>query len=494
MSLVAVVTDSSACLPQELLNEHQIVVVPLAFLFDGRLHHDGEFSPAEFYSRLGSCRRLPTTTAPAPGEFLQAFRGALAAGADSILCLTLSAAFSGTYSAAVNAADLLAQEAPGANARVVDTGGIAMTHGFAVLAAARALKAGAGIDEAAEAARRVARAGCLVGALDTMRFLARSGRVPRIAHWAASALSIKPIFAANGETTGGVDRVRTMKRARERLLEHMARRIRRGAPLHAAVMHAEAREGAEELCQLVRSRFRPDELLVTEFTPVMGVHTGPGFLGLAFYQDRPEQGPAPSLPRQASRLERDVRRLAATLAELPAPVARPALIVLCGLPGSGKSHLARELADRLPLACLEADALRRALVRRPTYSQAESTRLFAACHALLDELLARGVPALLDATNLKEAHRRPLYRLAETQNARLVMVQVEATEEVVRDRLTARELAAVPDGSSQAGHDVCDRMRQGADPIQRAHITVNGSGDVSRAVDAILQELHHVPV
>lgn len=484
---VAVVADSSACLPADILEQYGIITVPLTFLLGGELCRDGAFSSAEFFRRLREASTPAVTNAPAPGEFLQAFRQARDAGAQAVLCLTLSSEYSGTYSSARNAAEMATRELPGLPVRAVDTGGLAMVHGFAVLAAARAARAGAGLDEAAAAAVAAASRGHLVGALDTMRYLAKSGRVPWIVHWAASALQIKPILAAEDGRVEGIGRVRTMARAIDRLLGYVAERTRQGGALHVAVMHSDAAARAQELARRVRESFAPAELMVTEFTSVMGVHTGPGFVGLAFYSGEGEAVANPS--RAAAARERDVRRLEQSLGALPAPGAAPVLVVLSGLPGSGKSHLARELSRRFPLALLESDALRRALVKRPTYSQAESGRLFAACQALLDRLLAQRVPALLDATNLKEIYRRPLYRLAEKHDARLVLVQVEAPPRVVRRRLERRAAGENPWDRSEAGLDVYEKMRPEAEPIARAHIVVDTSGDISPALDTIVRKV-----
>ena len=282
MATIAVVTDSSACLPPALAAEHGIAVVPLAMLVDGELFHDGALSSDDFYARLEAARKPPTTTSAAPGEFLEAFRAAHAAGSREVLCLTLSSRYSGTHSSAVNAGKMAAAELPDLRVEVVDTGGIAMTHGFAVLAAARAARGGGSLDDAAAAARRVGEAAHLVGALATTRYLAKSGRVPWIVHWAASALRIKPVLASNGNGVGAVGRARTPAQANARLLRYVDQKPH-GAPLHVAVMHAAAPARAEELAALVKERFAPAELLVTEFTAVMGIHTGPGFVGLAFY-------------------------------------------------------------------------------------------------------------------------------------------------------------------------------------------------------------------
>src|SRR3990172_2310632 len=136
MPRIAIVTDSSACLPAALINEYSIIVVPLAVHFDGEVFHDGEIARSEFIERLRTSEHSPTPAAPAPGEFLAAFRRAREAGADAVLCLTLSSRYSGTYGAAAQARELAAQKLPGFPVLTMDTGGIAMTHGLAGLAAA----------------------------------------------------------------------------------------------------------------------------------------------------------------------------------------------------------------------------------------------------------------------------------------------------------------------------------------------------------------------
>ncbi len=491
LASTAIVADSSACLPPEVLAEYGIIIVPLTFLLSGELRRDGEFSGREFYERLRDGRGSPLTNAPAPGEFLEAFRGARDGGATSVLCLTLSADFSGTQSSAKNAAEMAAHELPGLDVHVADTGGVAMVHGFAVLAAARAVRAGATLEEAAAAAREVGGRAHLVGALDTTRYLAKGGRVPWIVHWAASVLQIKPILATTDGKVGGVGRARTMARAMNRMLDYMGARVRPGLPLHVAVMHADASQRAQELAGRVRERFCPVELMITEFTSVMGIHTGPGFTGLAFYSREPAAGR--DSPREGdAMLRRDVQTLEESLGLLPSPQAAPALVVLSGLPGSGKSHLAREVCRRYPLARLDSDALRKALVKRPTYSGPESGRLFAASHALLDRLLARGAPTLVDATNLKEVYRRPLYHLAEKHGARLVLVQVEAPPDIVRERLEGRLRGDNPWDRSEAGPEVYEKMRDEAEPIERPHIAVDTSKDIGPAVDKIVRELKGV--
>jgi len=177
------------------------------------------------------------------------------------------------------------------------------------------------------------------------------------------------------------------------------------------------------------------------------------------------------------------------LGPLPPAKARPAFVLLSGLPGSGKSHLAREIGRRYPVAHVESDALRKALFARPVYSQRESSRLFTAIHALVDDLMSRGLPVLVDATNLKEAHRLPLYDMAEARRARLVVVHVEVPDPVARQRLEAKRRGGDPDNPSDADVNVYDAMRREEEPIWREHISVDASGSVAVAVDMIVREL-----
>jgi DegV family protein with EDD domain len=493
MPKIAIVTDSSACLPAELIRAHRITIVPLAFLFNDDLHHDGSLSSRDFYALLRASRKFPTTAAPPPAAFVEAFRQA-AETAEAALCITLPSAFSGTYDSALAAVELAQQELPGFLIRVVDSHCLAMCHGFAVLAAARAAEKGASIDTAEAVMRDVAAHSYLIGALDTLRYLAKSGRVPIVIHWATSLLRIKPIMAANGEAVRAVGRVRTMPRALDRLLSHLEQQLDGERPLHMAVMHADAPTAAADLSDTIRRRFDPEELLVTEFTSVMGAHTGPGFVGVAFFSGEPTSRTAQAVSSEAAHisrhtLQKDVTTLESSLADPPPRQTQPALVLVSGLPGSGKSHLSRELAKRYPLVHLNTDALRRALFPHPTHGAAESARLFSAVHAVVDRLLSRGAGVILDATNLKAAHRRPLYDIAERAEAVLVIVHTEAPPEVARHRLESRAKGQDTEDASEATVTVYNRMRREAEPIERQHIRVDTSQQLEPALQEIVRRL-----
>jgi DegV family protein with EDD domain len=284
MPRTVVVTDSSSCLPPGLADELGIITVPLGLLIGDEVHPDGSLPPSELFRLVDEARKPARTTSPAPADFLAAFRRARDAGAAEVLCLTLSARFSGTYESATAARGLAEREIPGLSLRVADTGGLAMAHGFAVLAAGRCAAGGATVEAAAQEALRVGARARLAGLLGTMRYLARGGRVPWIAHWAAQALRIQPLLAYEDGRARSIGRVRTEERGRARLIEY-AQKHTSGARLHAAVMHAAAPGAAERLGAAICRELAPVELLATDFTSVMAVHTGPGFVGLAFYED-----------------------------------------------------------------------------------------------------------------------------------------------------------------------------------------------------------------
>ncbi len=181
----------------------------------------------------------------------------------------------------------------------------------------------------------------------------------------------------------------------------------------------------------------------------------------------------------------DVRRLRESLGPLPEPVVRPSLVVVSGLPGTGKSYFCRRLAERTPVVILESDALRKVIFHLPTYSAEESSRLFETIHRLTADLLARGMTLVLDATNLGEFHRERLYHIAEQSGARLIVVQVCAPAQLVHQRLLGRAARKDVWDNSDAGWQVYERMRTRAETIRRNHFKVDTSRDIEPAVEKI---------
>ncbi len=290
---VAIVVDSSSCLPPDLLRKWNITVVHHELIIDQRSYRDGlDIQADEFYRLLadGNSSNL-TTAAPQPGHFLEAFR---AAGrlAPNVLCLTLSARFSATYRSACAAAELAKQGMAGDNVKVVDSRAAAGGSGLIALAAARWASMGLELDQVAANVDWLAPKVNLLAFLDTLRYLSRSGRVRKLEAWAGSLLSIKPLTELRMGQARLLEKPRSRHRAKERLLQIMGRRVA-GMPVTANVMEADAAEDARDLCRRIQTEFDCQEMFVSQFTPVMGLHTGPGVLGVAFYTNDGSIGQTP---------------------------------------------------------------------------------------------------------------------------------------------------------------------------------------------------------
>lgn len=183
----------------------------------------------------------------------------------------------------------------------------------------------------------------------------------------------------------------------------------------------------------------------------------------------------------------DAYRLAESLEKLPLPLTEPALVIISGLPGTGKSFFCRRLAERLPAVILESDALRRLLFPQPDHSQTESTRLFKAIHRLTEKLLRKGFCIIIDATNLSERLRRYFYSITERLDVKLIVVSVEAPPSLVKERLKARLDNTAE--KSAADWNVYMKMKPTVEKIARKHYTADTSRDINPVIDKIMQEI-----
>ena len=283
MDKVAIVTDTIGCIPREQLEKYKIELVPLQIVFGDKVYRDGvDISPTEFYTLLRQVEKLPTSSAPSPSAFLEAYCK-VSRRAASILCITLSAKFSGVFNSAHLAMEMAKKALPNIAIEMIDCSTAAAGQGFVVLAAAKAAASGKSLAEVVDTARSVMQRVNLFATLDTLHYLVKGGRVPKAAALASSLLKIKPIFTVSDGDAYPVTNVRTNPGAMKRILKIMEQKVAKGLPLHVAVMHADALDRAKELMGEISSRFDCAELFITEFSPVMGVHTGPGVIGVAFY-------------------------------------------------------------------------------------------------------------------------------------------------------------------------------------------------------------------
>ena len=285
MKKVAIVTDTTACIPQEQVERYDIKVVPMAFVFGDKVYRNGvDMSPTKFYSLLRQAEKLPTTSHPSPEHFLDAYHDA-SRRAPNILCITISSHFSATFNSAQLATEMAKEVLPNVVIEVLDCDTAAAAQGLIVLAAARVADSGGNLNEVKKTARNIMERVNLFATLDTLRYLVKGGRVPQAAALVNSLLKIKPIFTLNHGEAHTIALPRTIPGAVKRILKLMKQKVVKKQPLHVAVMHADALDEAVALKNRIASQFDCAELFITEFTPVMGIHTGPGLVGTAFYSE-----------------------------------------------------------------------------------------------------------------------------------------------------------------------------------------------------------------
>lgn len=284
MNNVAIITDSVACLPSELVDRYDIEIVPMELMYEDRIYLDGvDITPAQFYDLLARTGKLPTTSAPTPGTYLEVFKK-VAGNTSSILVIAPSASLTHAYESARMAVVAGLEKIKDTVLEVLDSGTAAGAQGFVVLAAAREAARGRDISEVIQAARNVMTRVRLIALIDTLYYLARSGRVPQIIAWASSVLNIKPVFELlpMGKGVVGLDRVRTRAKAVKRMVNILRDRVG-SRPLHAMVMHSNTLQEAQAIKEYIVLNFKTEEIYIQDFTPVMGLHTGPGLLGVAYY-------------------------------------------------------------------------------------------------------------------------------------------------------------------------------------------------------------------
>ena len=286
MRKVNIVTDSTSCIPKELIDKHNIFVVPLLIIIDGRGYCDGvDISPSEVYKIMRRKENLPTTSTPSVGDFLNTFRR-MSEQAESVLCINVTSEQSKIYDTAMVAKEMAKEELPNTTIEVLDSRAAASALGLIVVEAARAAEQGADLTQVTEVARGMMPRVHYLAMVDDLYYLARTGRIGKAMAWAGSVLNIKPIVGHDTSVgvTFPVDRPRTKAKAISRLLELMEERIG-GSRAHVIVTHADEEEEGEKLKAEIASRFNCAEIYLTEFTPGMGVHAGPGVLGAAFYTE-----------------------------------------------------------------------------------------------------------------------------------------------------------------------------------------------------------------
>ena len=281
---MSIVADSAASLPASVLSDPKLHVVPMTLTINDQEFIDGvDISVADFYALLKQSPGGATTSAPSPAAFVRGFEAA-ARESDSILCIVVAAHFSATADSARTASEQFLLTHPDCNITIMDSESAAGGEGLIAMGALDQARNGGSLPETLALAKSIKERVRLLAFVDTLYYLWKGGRVPRIAHLGASLLKLKPTFELRHSNIENLGRPRTVKKAMNKIIDLMAERID-GARIHVSINHAASAENAALMSQRISEEFECVDSYVTEFTPVMGAHIGPGMLGVAFWAE-----------------------------------------------------------------------------------------------------------------------------------------------------------------------------------------------------------------
>lgn len=280
-SKIAIITDSTAYLPEKAQAGLNIAVIPILLIWDDERLRDGvDIDPSTFYRRLKQSKTLPTSSQPSPGEFESLFRE-VATEADAIVCVLTSSKVSGTVASALTAQ----AQFPELTIRIVDSLTSSMGMGLIVLAAARAAAAGKTVDEVVTVAKEIRDKIHFIFMVDTLEFLHRSGRIKGAKRLLGTALNIKPLLHFKDGIIEPLTQARTRGKAIERLLEIAEDRLAGKRMAEAAVVDIDCPDEGDHFAKTVAERFAISKIHRSTVSPVVGTIVGPGAIGLAFYAE-----------------------------------------------------------------------------------------------------------------------------------------------------------------------------------------------------------------
>jgi DegV family protein with EDD domain len=278
MKKVAIVTDSSTYLPKDLAEDLGLRVVPLTLHWGDESYRDGvDIQAEEFYQKLITSKSIPTTSQPPVNVFEQLFEKLLDEDY-AVFAMLISSGISGTVESALQAQ----KNFPDAPLEVMDSQLVSMALGFLVLRVARAAKDGASLEECVALANETYPKIGVYFSVDTLKYLAKGGRINTASRLLGSALDIKPIMEIRGGKIELLESVRSRRKSMQRMLEMVDRDIAGREPVRISTFHAAAEDDCERLMQEAIARFYPIETITTYVSPVIGTHTGPGTLSIAY--------------------------------------------------------------------------------------------------------------------------------------------------------------------------------------------------------------------
>ena len=279
MNKVAIVTDSTTAIPDSIARDHNLTIVPLNLIWDGKSFLDGiEITPVEFYERLVKADTLPTTSQPSVGMFAETYKPLIDQGYD-ILTIVISEKLSGTYQSAIQAAEFF----PKSRITVLDSKQGSMPLALAVLMTAQAAQRGATLLECTNLAKDICERVRTLFVVDTLEYLYKGGRIGGAARLIGTALKMKPILQIKDGVIDSFDKVRTFKKATERVFEVVEAEIgKQGTIEYLGIVTGNAPQVGDEFLTMAHQRFHVRNEFVSLISPVIGAHVGPGTVGFVW--------------------------------------------------------------------------------------------------------------------------------------------------------------------------------------------------------------------
>jgi DegV family protein with EDD domain len=285
MPKVAIVTDSTACIPQDMLQDLNIHWLPYY------IHH-GEntwrdmvtITPEKFYAWLPTVEALPHTAIPGSGEYLAMYKKlAEQEGVQQIASIHMTSKGSGAVQAAITAKEMLKDTLPDLVVEVIDTLNVSMCHGWMVVEAARAAMQGTSLKGIVGRVAQLVPVTRMLQTADTLKYLYMGGRIGKAQHLVGSVLNIKPIISMEDGIIVSLGTARSRKRAYQMMVDKIVSVVGERGNIKIAYVHAAALDEVEKIRDLVEERLNPVETIFTELSPALGVHTGPGTAGLCYF-------------------------------------------------------------------------------------------------------------------------------------------------------------------------------------------------------------------
>jgi len=279
---ISIITDSCASLPDEFYAQYEIAMVPY-FLHIGQrsLRDLVDITREDFLDHMRTATEVPKTANPGAGDYLEAFRTAARRSRD-IISIHMTSLGSGAFQAASVAKEMALKTLGDLRIEVVDTRNVSMGHGWMVLEAARAAISGASADDILALIQRMIPVTRMLQTADTLRYLYLGGRIGRAQHLVGSVLNIKPIIGMEDGVIVALGQARSRAAVYGRMVELIAGKVGAGAAIKAAIVHAADQDAAIALRDLIASRFQCVEMLVTNLSSALAVHTGPGTVGVCY--------------------------------------------------------------------------------------------------------------------------------------------------------------------------------------------------------------------